>query len=227
MLLGSATRRLFSSAACTAGVAGFFYNSTRGNTYMFSTSSLNFSAAEQACKDNGGHLTSWAAQEEQAEVEQYYTSQGILLPAYHTFYWMGLNTSSWPNFTWLDRSLAPDYNSTYTHWGLSPTPEPNNRPNPPELCAGANISQAFSTLPNNSAWGWSDANCSLSYNFICKILREPPRPAGSGPASLSRLCWPCVPSQSPHRRSPALPQPPRSPPARSKSRPAFTCSAPT
>ena len=48
-----------------AGVAGFYYNSSRGHSYMFSTSSGNYSATEQACKDNGGHLTSWQQQEEQ------------------------------------------------------------------------------------------------------------------------------------------------------------------
>ena len=97
-----------------------------------------------------------------------------MLPSYHTFYWMGLNTSSWPDFTWIDDSPAPDYNSSYTHWGLSPSPEPNNRPNPPENCAGANISTAFSSLANGShaAWGWADANCSLGFNFMCKIMRK-------------------------------------------------------
>jgi hypothetical protein len=218
-------------------VAGFFYNSTRGGTYMFSTSSNNFSAAEEACKDNGGHLTAWASQEEQAEVEQYFVAQGILLPAYHTFYWMGLNTSAWPSFTWLDRSPAPDYNSTYTHWGLSPTPEPNNRPNPPELCAGANISQAFSTLPNNSApaWGWSDANCTLSFNFICMILRKLLRPclfqglalgllAADHPEAVPMHVQLVLPAASSFtEKALSLLQPPRSHPAPLTRRPAATC----
>lgn len=50
---------------CTTGVAGFLYNSSRGSTYLFSTSDANFSSAEQSCKDQGGHLASWAVEQEQ------------------------------------------------------------------------------------------------------------------------------------------------------------------
>ncbi len=50
---------------CATGVAGFLYNSSRGSTYLFSTSDATFSSAEQSCKDQGGHLASWAVEQEQ------------------------------------------------------------------------------------------------------------------------------------------------------------------
>ncbi len=50
-------------------------------------------------------------------------AQGYLFPSFHTFYWLGLNASSWPvdsgtpNFTWLDKTPGPS-NESYLHWGL-------------------------------------------------------------------------------------------------------------
>jgi hypothetical protein len=43
----------------------------------------------------------------QAEVEEFYTSRGYLIPNFHKVYWMGLtsNSSMWPRFLWLDNSL--------------------------------------------------------------------------------------------------------------------------
>jgi hypothetical protein len=109
------------NAATTAGADGYIYNSTTG-TFLFNVSYQGFASAEQACKDNGGHLASFKSEAEQAEVEAYYTSMGYMFPAFHRFYWMGLNTSAWPitglpTFNWLDKSPGPD-NMTYEHWGL-------------------------------------------------------------------------------------------------------------
>ncbi len=56
-------------------------------------------------------------------MEAYYVAQGYLFPSFHTFYWLGLNASSWPvdsgtpNFTWLDKTPGPS-NESYLHWGL-------------------------------------------------------------------------------------------------------------
>jgi hypothetical protein len=54
---------------------------------------------------------------------------------------------------------CPRYNSII--------PEPNNLDNPPELCAGGNFSQSYGPL---NVAGWSDANCSISSPFMCKLL---------------------------------------------------------
>jgi hypothetical protein len=40
---------------------------------------------------------------------------------------------------------------------------------PPELCGGANASQAYGTL---GAWGWADWNCTGTFGYMCKMLRE-------------------------------------------------------
>jgi hypothetical protein len=104
------------------GSDGYHYNSTTGGTFLLNVSYQGFAAAQQTCKDNGGHLASFSSEAEQAEVEKYYASQGFLFPSFHKFYWMGLNTSEWPiegtaNFSWWDKSPGPN-NETYSHWGL-------------------------------------------------------------------------------------------------------------
>ncbi len=53
---------------------------------------------------------------EQVEVEQYYVGAGLIIPAYHKFYWLGLSTQLWPDFKWVDGSKGPDADS-YEHWG--------------------------------------------------------------------------------------------------------------
>jgi hypothetical protein len=110
------------------------------------------------------------------QVEAWAVSNGFLLPEYHRFYWLGLNSSqgpaSWPNFTWIDSSPGP-INSSYEHWGRylpQQEPEPNfNYNRPPELCAGANASQAYY---NPLAWGWADESCLERHPFMCRMLRE-------------------------------------------------------
>jgi hypothetical protein len=59
----------------------------------------------------------------QAEVEQWYISQGYLLPAYHKVYWLGLatNTSRWPVFTW-SSSYAPAAGEAQPAPKLAPCP---------------------------------------------------------------------------------------------------------
>lgn len=56
----------------------------------------------------------------QVEVELYYADQGLLLPFFHKYYWMGLQSDrrSYPKFRWLD-PLTPALTlaSSYKHWG--------------------------------------------------------------------------------------------------------------
>lgn len=149
----------------------YYYNSTGGSTFIFNASASNWQNAEQACRDSGGHLSSFKSFKEQSEVEQYYISNGLLLPSYHKFYWIGLSTSLWPTFLWSDHSPGPD-SSTYEHWGRympGNEPEPNNWDTPPENCAGANFTEAFS---NPIAWGWSDYDCNFAATFMCRMASE-------------------------------------------------------
>lgn len=111
----------------------------------------------------------------QIEVEQYYTNLGYILPDYHAFYWMGLNSSTDnnTNFSW----LTPDINSMewlqeYSHWGNA---QPQN--NYEKLCAGGNFN-----LTVDGAWGWANNACQLPYISICRIMRELP------PIKISEQC---------------------------------------
>ena len=157
--------------------AGFYYNASNGHTYIFNASLASFDEAEATCRRAGAHLTSYGSYQEQAELEGWAVGSGFLLPDFHRFYWLGLNTSgseAWPDFRWIDHSAGPG-NSSYEHWGRylpQQEPEPNfNIDAPPETCAGANYSQAYF---NPAAWGWADQNCAARFPFMCKMLREWP-----------------------------------------------------
>jgi hypothetical protein len=59
-----------------AAVGSFFsYNTTKGRTFMFSPTRASAAAAEQACRDQGGHLVSYASMAEQQEVERFFIEQ--------------------------------------------------------------------------------------------------------------------------------------------------------
>jgi hypothetical protein len=87
---------------------------------------------------------------------------------------MGLlsNASAWPFFNWLDTNLKiPDANyGGYEHWGvLKGRRQPDNAAGG-EWCAGANFSMAYAEV-----WGWSDANCTGIYPYICRTSGGAPR----------------------------------------------------
>jgi hypothetical protein len=112
------------------------------------------------------------------QAEQYFINKGLLLPSYHLSYWLGLAAGSgWPNFRWMDNvTPSPGLGSAFSGWGsltfsnksASPLKEPNNlsfnRTRVDESCAVGNASQAY-----NSAWGWSDAQCTLKLPSMCKV----------------------------------------------------------
>jgi hypothetical protein len=140
-------------------------------TYTFSAPAMNFSQAELWCQGQGSHLASYQSLAEQNDTESYFIRMGAMLPGFHQFYWLGLNTSRWPAFTWLDSASAPSNHwkgftrGSYSHWGYympQNVIEPNDK-FPPENCAGANYSQAW-----GSGWGWADTNCSGVHPFMCK-----------------------------------------------------------
>lgn len=93
--------------------------------------------------------------------------QGLLLPAYHQLYYIGLRVTVRPTFAWMDPSVTLS-SGGYLNWGtLMPgnISEPNNRV-PPEDCGVANYTQSLSGV-----WGWADINCGRQLISICKILR--------------------------------------------------------
>jgi hypothetical protein len=74
-----------------------------GATYLMDTAPLNALAAEASCMRLGGHLVSYGSAQEQGEVEAAFIKQGALIPGYHGSYWIGLQASPYPQFTWLDK----------------------------------------------------------------------------------------------------------------------------
>ena len=60
------------------------------NAYMLNTTIDDMYAHQAACQLLGGHLVSYTSLQEQQEVEELFVSQGVLLPAYHLRYWLGL-----------------------------------------------------------------------------------------------------------------------------------------
>ncbi len=102
----------------------------------------------------------------QTEVENFYISNGLLFPTYTPNYWFGAKTTYdlWPTFYWLQRSIPGPDNRNYVHWGLGRQPEPNNLAGN-EYCAACNLTLAYQT-----AWGWSDAACSLPMPYMCRLM---------------------------------------------------------
>jgi hypothetical protein len=143
-----------------------FSSTTTGSRYCLNTLGDSFPGAASACTQNSSQLVSYTSIAEQSEVEQYFVNLGALLPGFHTFYWMGLNSSAWPRFSWIDGSPGPN-RTTYQRWGYY-MPQNILEPNaifPPENCAGANFTEGY-----DGVWAWSDAGCSLKFPYICKAL---------------------------------------------------------
>lgn len=59
--------------------------------------------AETSCRQNGGHLASFASNNEQTEAEQAFLTSGWLLPAFHKGYWNGLRAKVPGQWKWLDK----------------------------------------------------------------------------------------------------------------------------
>jgi hypothetical protein len=83
--------------------------------------------AEQSCNDQGGHLAYYSSLAEQAEVEQYYISNGYLMPTYTPAYWIGMRTNKtgWPRFDWMQRVTYAQPNRDNDRWvacGRRPRP---------------------------------------------------------------------------------------------------------
>jgi hypothetical protein len=147
------------------------YSHSSGSRYLLNTHPMNFSMAQAFCNVNGGHLASYASAAEQAAVEQYYVTNGMLLPNFigHSTYWMGLRTASWPRFSWLDATLPAPASTNFINWGSympGSIAEPNNLATS-ENCAVANFTQ--STNPT-AAWKWADAVCEDANIFMCEMV---------------------------------------------------------
>jgi hypothetical protein len=67
------------------------YTTTSTNvTFYYNATATDQASAEAACALSGGHLAAYTSAQEQNEVEQFYISQGYILPTFHKGYWIGL-----------------------------------------------------------------------------------------------------------------------------------------
>jgi hypothetical protein len=135
-------------------------------TFVFNPMKLDQAFAQLACNDLGGHLAAYTSLEEQAEVENFYVSNGLLFPSYTPNYWFGAKTTFdlWPTFYWLQRSIPGPDTRNYMHWAIGRDPEPNNLAKN-EYCAACNFTSSY-----QGAWGWSDASCSLPMPYMCRLM---------------------------------------------------------
>jgi hypothetical protein len=164
-----------------------YYSSNFNKTYVLNTTHMGNTDAEQFCRDNGGHMASYASAAEQNEVEAYFTAPYKLLLPYMPQYWIGLRSrGGWSatGFKWLDQSLPqPGVNaSAYSNWGIKKqqgrpdVQEPDNAATQ-ETCAVGNWTQRVAGPP--VVWGWSDTVCNQRFPVICSVQRE----------WLSFCCW--------------------------------------
>jgi hypothetical protein len=100
------------------------------------------------------------------EVEMWYIASGFMLPTFHKTYWLGLTTSAWPKFGWIERNVPAPSVNTYQHWGKvqNGLPEPNERA---ATCGVGNFTQLY-----GSASGWSDTRCDHTLISLCRVQGE-------------------------------------------------------
>jgi hypothetical protein len=121
--------------------------------------------AAQACAGaamHGGSLTSRMCTALQADVEEYFVTNGFLFPEFNQFYWMGLNasTSAGP-WAWISPDVPSSQIGAYKHW-VTGQPAAGAM-----TCGAGNWNTTF-----GGAWGWMNKACSEQYVSICRINRE-------------------------------------------------------
>ncbi len=103
---------------------------------------------------------------------------GVLIPAYHQWYWLGIEAAQWPKFTSIDKSIPSPSRLTYQHWA-------DGQPNTNQACAAVAASLAY-----GGAWGWLDADCNWKGAVVCKTLSEWPSTDAHAPDSYAGMWWP-------------------------------------
>jgi hypothetical protein len=96
-------------------------------------------------------------------------AQGLIIPAYHTSYWMGLSVPmglAWPDFEWVTPDI-PGPASPYLNWGF-----PAQGPEPNEPGTGCAVAVGETARGSPTGWGWGDASCGESHFFICRKSGE-------------------------------------------------------
>ena len=94
-------RFIFMCKSAAPGVFNFT-DPVTNYTYALNTNNMTWAEGEAFCQMRGGHLVTYSSRDDQVAVEGYFSQEGMLLPGYHTFYWMGLTVEpeQWPYFKW-------------------------------------------------------------------------------------------------------------------------------
>jgi hypothetical protein len=143
----------------TGSLGTLKYVNWKTNTnYTINVNPMTQKDAEAFCATQGGHIALWTGLAEQQEVEGFFIKQGVLIPAYHQWYWLGIEAAQWPKFTSLDKSIPSPSRLTYQHWA-------DGQPNTNQSCGAASMALSY-----GNAWGWMDADCSWTGPVICKTL---------------------------------------------------------
>jgi hypothetical protein len=100
----------------------------------------------------------------------------MLVPRFHRNYWVGLNATedAWPNYRWLDPYVPdPDSKRGFKNWGTVVNPDDGSfvqEPSDPgQLCGAASWPLQRGSPPS---WGWTGADCSKEYVFVCRVQGE-------------------------------------------------------
>ena len=133
-------------------------SSSTGNTFYLNTTPSSFNEAEEGCKKGGGHLAAFESADEQAEVEQYYISNGYLMSA-HVFYWIGLNKTG-AAWGWVAPDVPASSLTTFNNWGTQGS----------DACGGATTSPAGkSSATFGATWSWTSKACNMQQVYICRM----------------------------------------------------------
>ncbi|KAM7018187.1 C-type lectin domain family 4 member E-like [Tautogolabrus adspersus] len=136
---------IIKSGSCREGWSSF-----QRSCYLLSTTFMTWSKAEEQCRTQGGHLVVLNNVEELDFISQ------IVEIKFN--YWIGLVEREEDHWTWVD---GTDFSTTQTFWD-------NGQPDNWDLREnGEDCGQLHASVIRKRKL-WNDADCSLSYRYICE-----------------------------------------------------------
>ncbi|XP_036955044.1 C-type lectin domain family 4 member E-like [Acanthopagrus latus] len=133
--------------ACREGWVSF-----QGSCYLLSVAAVTWSQAEEKCRTHGGHLVVLNSVEELDYISK-------IVEIQHS-YWIGLvEREHEGHWSWVD---GTDFNSTPTYWDEGQPDNWDYRQN------GEDCGQIHGSERRKRKM-WNDADCHLTYRFICEI----------------------------------------------------------
>uniref|UniRef100_A0A3B3DPJ9 Asialoglycoprotein receptor-like 1 n=1 Tax=Oryzias melastigma TaxID=30732 RepID=A0A3B3DPJ9_ORYME len=140
----------FDSGSCREGWASF-----QGSCYWLSSTTATWKKAEETCRSHGAHLLVVNSAEELVSFIDFISQ--IVVVIFH--YWIGLvEPHQEGEWTWVD---GTDFSSTPTFWAEGQPDNWDFREN------GEDCGQLHASVKRIRKL-WNDADCNLSYRFICE-----------------------------------------------------------